>query len=65
MAMPKEKLPKPVKYLIETLNADGTVAATHYAGNNKADAKVAFDTFPTSQAFQKVGAGGFHRKVQK
>lgn len=63
--MAKEKLPKPVKYLVETLNADGSVAATHYSGNNKADAKSAFDTFPTSQAFQKVNAGGFHRKVPK
>lgn len=62
--MPKEKLPKPMKYHIETLATDGSVANVHYEGNNKADALAAFNNFPTSQAFQKVPAGGFHRKTK-
>lgn len=63
--MPKEKLPKPVKYLVETLNSDGTVATSHYEGNNKADALAAFNANPGSQAFHKSPAMGFHRKTPK
>ena len=65
MAHNGTKLPKPVKYQIETLNSDGTVMVSHYEGNDKADADLAFANNPISQAFHKVKAAGFHRKKAK